>query len=183
MTLGRRAKIGLIVGALAMAQLGLLLAYRAAERGNSARRVFVAEGVPATLAPRLVVDRRGDRGPLRFASAPTIVHFWATWCGPCREELPELLTLAEDERLGVSILAISVDETWEVVDHFFGGRAPRSVMRAPRDEVRATFGVERFPESFLVDAHGVLRARLPGAQPWTSAQAREWLASIAGDAR
>lgn len=177
MSLPPRTRIGLAVGALAAVQLALLFAWQAAQERSDGRAVFSAEPVPTANAPLLIVDRRGTREPLVFPSAPTLVHFWATWCKPCREELPALLALAAEDGLGVNVVAVSVDETWEVIDHFFDGRAPPSVTRASHDDVRAAFGVEVLPWSFLVDATGVVRFRLPGAQPWMSADAREWLAA------
>lgn len=179
MNLGRREKIAVIVCALVAVQVGVLLGYRTAHNPRTGPRPFVAEAVPPTKAPLLLVDLRGTKQPLAFPNAPTVVHFWATWCKPCREELPELLALAADERLGVEVIAVSVDETWDVIDHYFDGRTPPIVTRAAHDDVRAAFGMEALPTSFLVDATGAMRFRLPGAQPWSSAAAREWLAGRA----
>lgn len=181
MSLGRRAKIAAIIGALGAVQLGLVLAYRSTRDMGRVDRAFTAEAVAPTHAPLLIVDQRGPKAPLAYADRPTLVHFWATWCKPCREELPELLALAADAHGGVDVVAVSVDETWAVIDHFFDGRVPTSVVRASHDEVRAAFGVETLPASFLVDPAGVVRFRFAGAQAWSSPSAREWLASVRAD--
>ncbi|OGQ10246.1 MAG: hypothetical protein A2138_15055 [Deltaproteobacteria bacterium RBG_16_71_12] len=133
--------------------------------------------------PALRVDVRGEMRQLSIGSRPTVVHFWATWCKPCREELPELLALADEKDLGVDFAIVSVDESWEGIDHYFGGRAPARLVRASRDAAGAAFGVDVLPASFLVDAAGRPRFRLLGAQAWSAPPARAWLTSTASSMR
>lgn len=181
-TVSRAWKIFWIVGALAAVQAGLFVAYRSAKPADERR--FVTEAVAAAPAPVLSVDVRGEKRVLASLGQPTLIHFWATWCKPCREELPELLDLAgESRQLGVHVVAVSVDETWEVIDHYFGGRAPSAVVRASHEDAQRAFSLGTLPASFLVDAEGRIRHRLPGAQPWATAQARAWFASARDGAR
>ena len=75
-------------------------------------------------APALQIVR-GDSAASQPAE-PHLVHFWATWCGPCEEELPALLEATEIT--GVPLVAVT-DERWLVVERHFGGAVPTSIAR------------------------------------------------------
>jgi thiol-disulfide isomerase/thioredoxin len=101
---------------------------------------------------------------------PVLVHFWATWCPPCREELPALLDFAASS--DVRILAVSVDREWDDIREFLHGDPPPEVVLATSPVAAEQFGVETLPESYLVDARGRLRLRFAGARDWTSSSLR-----------
>lgn len=183
----RPIKVASIVASLALLQAGLYLGFRHAAGSPDDGRKLVVEAVAELATPRppaFTVETRTDKRVLGGGARPTLVHFWATWCKPCREELPELLALAEDDdELGVDFAAVSVDESWDVIDYYFDGRTPGGVVRASHDDARAAFGFETLPVTFLVDASGRVRFRLPGAQPWATSAAREWVVSTASSLR
>lgn len=97
---------------------------------------------------------------------PLLLHFWATWCPPCREELPGLLALAD--RRDAQVLLVALDEHWEPVRRFLGGPIPAYVALADGDQVKRRFGVHELPESFVVDGAGNMTLRFRGARDWTS---------------
>ncbi|MFZ5478789.1 MAG: TlpA family protein disulfide reductase, partial [Myxococcota bacterium] len=97
-----------------------------------------------------------------------VLHVWATWCAPCRDELPGLLAAAEAE--GVALVALSVDESADAVAVFFGGRVPPQVVRDPR----GVPGVRELPATLRVRG-GELVERVQGARDWSSPEARAWL--------
>lgn len=102
---------------------------------------------------------------------PVLVHFWATWCPACRDELPGLLAFADSGE--IAILAVSMDAGWEPVRGFFGGDVPRAVVLAAPGTEPERFGVTGLPESYLVDASGQLRLRFSGPRAWRSDAMRE----------
>lgn len=124
-------------------------------------------------APELVY--RTAAGEERRLSAlrgqPVLVHFWATWCPPCREELPGLLALADAGE--IPVLAVSVDPAWEPVRRFLGGHVPPAVVTASSDAVARDFGVTELPRTFLVDAGGRLRLGFAGARDWRAPALRQ----------
>lgn len=156
--------------------------YVAVQQSRETARSFTYDGLDGSAAPDLeIVDARGRT--TRLASlhrGTTLVHVWATWCAPCRTELPSLLaldgTMVGSTRLRV--IAVSTDERWAPIDAFFGGRVPRSVWRGG-PVVSRTYGVRALPETYVTNSRGVLLARMRGPRDWGSAEARVALAEIA----
>ncbi len=113
------------------------------------------------------------------------VNFWATWCGPCRKEIPDLEKLAELMRhVPFEILAVSQDESWEDIDRFFGGRKSKMLVGLDKEkDDAARWGTEKLPETYVVDRDGRLRMRFVNVQPWTDERIHrylEWLATDGG---
>lgn len=98
-----------------------------------------------------------------------LVHFWATWCGPCRTELPGLLETASRE--GIPLLAVTA-EPWPVVERYFGGNIPDEVVHDPR--AAGLWQVDRLPDTFVV-REGRVVARVGGARDWATDDARAFL--------
>ncbi len=86
----------------------------------------------------------------------TIVNFWATWCGPCRAEIPDLVALQKKYSQYVQVIGISQDEVPpDVVQRFAAERQVNYpiVMSTPEVE-RAFPGINALPTSYLIDRDG-----------------------------
>ncbi len=116
---------------------------------------------------------RGEE-PVLVPAGTDLVHFWATWCAPCQQELPELIDAAEEQ--GVPLLAVT-DEPWPVVEAWFGGKVPSVVVRDPSGAAAARWGVSSLPDTWVV-SQGRLDARVQGARPWAEPGAREFLRGL-----
>jgi thiol-disulfide isomerase/thioredoxin len=105
-----------------------------------------------------LLDAKGGVQSLKSALGQvTILNFWATWCGPCRLELPELQQVYNEMAAkGVVILAVNVDSPREQVAPFF----KRANLSLPvfflDDETEATIGVRSLPTTVLLDADGMV---------------------------
>lgn len=160
--------------AVVAAQAALLGAYWLVERARSPERGPEAQlGTAPPLevtgqAPQLSIrGRAGTAYDLRMIERPTLVHFWATWCPPCRAELPGLLALPASHP--VDVVAVALDREWAVVDRFLGGRRPATVFLGDSAEVERALGVRTLPVTYLLGPGGQLRLRFDGARDWTDA--------------
>ena len=127
-----------------------------------------------------------------------LVNFWATWCPPCREEMPSMIELArqlEARHPGkFKMLAVSVDEGWEPVKAYlagppFGGATDPISIALDRPGQPTTLayycaarggcpGEYKFPESYIVDRRGRLVAYVIGPRDWSDPAARRFLVRL-----
>ena len=164
------ARRNLVIGVtgVALAQAAAYLLYRRIERDRAddlaaAFDYDPVDPLPLGLDARLSARDGRERRLKEFLGAPLLVHFWATWCAPCRTELPQLLNLASPRTL-----LISVDETWPVVEHFLERDVPAQVLLDVAGEARRVFAIDTLPDTYLLDAHGIPLARFHGARAWKS---------------
>jgi len=99
-----------------------------------------------------------------------LLNFWATWCPPCRKEIPSMIALHDRYAAdGLKIVAVSVDQRLEDLARFVGEYdMPFQVLHDGNGTVSQQFGVFRFPETFLIDRQGKVRYHLIGAVDWMS---------------
>lgn len=89
---------------------------------------------------------------------PILINFWATWCGPCRIEMPEILRTA-NETPELVVLAVNVQEDLEPIQAFAADFDMAVVI--PRDQdgdIRTLYQVRGMPMSYFIDRNGVIRA-------------------------
>ncbi len=102
-----------------------------------------------------------------FKGQPVIVNFWATWCPPCRREMPGLVKAYETYKDdGLMIIEVDVAEPPEAVAKFvdeYGMTMP--VVLDQRQEVTRLYRTDSFPTSFFIDENGVIQARWVGYLP------------------
>ncbi|MBW8011454.1 MAG: redoxin domain-containing protein [Chloroflexi bacterium] len=87
-----------------------------------------------------------------------LVNFWATWCGPCRFEMPALQSRYERYAPEFEILAVDNDESAEAVDAFFKelGLSFKALLD-PGGDTQELYRVRGYPSSVFVDADGVIQ--------------------------
>jgi len=97
-----------------------------------------------------------------------VLNFWATWCPPCRQEMPSMVKMYEKYKSkGVAVVAVSVDRDGKALADFVREyKVPFTVLHDQDSAVSMRYGVNRYPETFLVDKHGKIQAHLMGAVNW-----------------
>ena len=104
-----------------------------------------------------------------YRGKAVLVNFWATWCAPCREEMPSLQALRQ--RLAsrpFAVLAVNLMESEEKIAAFFESELIDLPVLMDRDGAAAKrWKVGMLPMSFLIDRSGAIRYRLVGEANWT----------------
>jgi peroxiredoxin len=89
-----------------------------------------------------------------------LVNFWATWCPPCRKEMPDLNALYEQfKNQGFVVLAISDEERGKVQPYIEQYHYSYPILVDPGRKVHAAFSIEGIPKSFVFDREGKLVAQ------------------------
>ena len=105
-----------------------------------------------------------------------LLNFWATWCGPCRVEMPAMEQLYRTlPRKEFEILAVSTDPQGAAVTRPFqremGFTFP--ILHDSEYRVGLTYGARTIPITFVVDRRGIVRQKIFGARDWDSPEARD----------
>jgi thiol-disulfide isomerase/thioredoxin len=110
-----------------------------------------------------------DGGRLNLSSLKgrvVLVNFWATWCGPCRAEIPELDLLQHDlDARGLSVIGVAWDDTADGVREFQKEIPQNYKVLLGGEDVQDKFaGVRSLPTTFVIDREGRIRQRIIGAR-------------------
>lgn len=126
-------------------------------------------------APDFTLSDRHGR-PLRLSSLRgkvVVLHFWSKDCPPCIEELSEALPAFDEMIRGrgdVQLVMVSVDEGWSVVRPYVPSSMHSPLLFDPeRAVVEGRYGTRLFPETWIIDPNGVIRARFDRTVEWSSA--------------
>jgi len=149
---------------------GLLLLAVLALAGCSKREAPVVEGA---LAPDFTLkDLSGREVKLSSLKGKVVmVNFWATWCPPCRQEIPSVMRLNQlMQGKPFQLLAVSIDEGGaDAVSSFF--RQSGTSLPALLDSDGALsrrYGTTGVPETFIIDTKGVILKKVVGGMDWSS---------------
>jgi thiol-disulfide isomerase/thioredoxin len=114
----------------------------------------------------------------------TLVNIWATWCVPCRVEMPAMQQLFDSlSGRGFRIAAVSIDQEGpEVVKDFAGElKLTFDILHDRKGDIQQAYRTTGVPESFLLDTAGIIMKRVIGAHDWASSADRALIRRLLGD--
>lgn len=143
-----------------------------------------AAAAPSTPAPApdFTLPAR-DRGEVRLSDLRgqvVMINFWATWCGPCRQEMPLLEQLqVKFEPLGFTLLGVNVEpDSAAAVAWLKGVPVTFPILFDTRNAVAESFGVQGMPSSVFVDREGRVRYVHRGYKSGDEAQYADLIRSL-----
>ena len=144
--------------------------------------VAVAAATPGSAAPDFSLAAR-DGGKVRLADLKgqvVMINFWATWCGPCRQEMPLLAQLnTKYEPLGFTLLGVNVEpDSAAAVTWLKGMPVTFPILFDTDSTVAGSFGVEGMPSTVFVDRKGQVRHVHQGYKPGDEARYADMIRSL-----
>jgi cytochrome c biogenesis protein CcmG/thiol:disulfide interchange protein DsbE len=151
----------LLVGVLIAAALIGVLFIGLGKNPNEIRTPLIGK-----TAPTFVLQEVGTKRPIDLAQLrgkPVVLNFWATWCGPCWEEHPVLVANARMLEPNVQFLGVVFQDSDDKILGFLeqrGSSYPTVV--DDKGKTAIAYGVGGIPETYFIDAEGVIREKYNG---------------------
>jgi cytochrome c biogenesis protein CcmG, thiol:disulfide interchange protein DsbE len=160
----------------------LFLSLTACTKADSPKNGAVA--TEKSLAPDVSVRSLANGSTLKLSDLKgkvVLLNFWATWCPPCREEIPSMMKLNSlMSGKPFQMVAISIDEGGKpAIESFFkeSGFSLPTYLDESGASVKS-YGITGVPESFIIDKQGILVKKIIGGFAWDSPEAVSFLEGL-----
>jgi len=119
--------------------------------------------VGQTLAPFSLESLDGSQVTVGQPGKITVINFWATWCPPCQEEMPELQIFAQQNQEKVNFYAVNLQESKGKISEFMNkNKYTMTVLLDNDGSVGKKFQVTAIPTTIIVNKHGMVKFRKSG---------------------
>jgi thiol-disulfide isomerase/thioredoxin len=154
----------------------VLVAYIALFVGRGARLMVLGgpmdPGARRAVPPAMLVPVNPPGDPVQLLTLKgdvVVLHFWATWCPPCRAEFPDFAKYATsgDAPRGVEIFAISLDQKTDPIPPFLEDLPKSPMVFTDPEGLSEQLGITGIPTTVLVDKAGRIAWRSAGVADWS----------------
>ncbi len=125
-----------------------------------------------------------ERSLAEYRGKVVLVNVWATWCEPCKAEMPSIERLHQEfGAQGLTVLAVSVDDPGaeqRIREYVKALGLTFQILHDPRMEMKARYGVTGYPETFVIARDGTIRKKVIGAIDWSSEANRALVRELLG---
>lgn len=126
----------------------------------------------------LIEDYDGNTYELKSSKGRWVfLHFWASWCGPCRKEMPQLYKLQKQlKNKNIDFVLINTAEDEDTIFEFLGSIAPDLHSYMDKDgELTERWAPRGLPTTFFIDPKGRKRYLALGGRPWDKADYQKFI--------
>ena len=145
-------------------------------------RKFIFSESTKVLPNPLILDANGNMVEIGYDEDILIINFWATWCAPCKKEMPSLNSLAQNMKYeDIQIITIaSGRNSKEAIDGFFDDNNLVNLKkyRDPRGRIAVKYGVTALPTTVVINPTGLEIGRIIGDIDWDTADVRSFFKKL-----
>ena len=145
-------------------------------------RKFIFSESTEVLPNPLILDANGNIVEIGYKEDILIINFWATWCAPCKKEMPSLNSLAQKMKYeDIRIITIaSGRNSKEAIDDFFDDNNLVNLKkyRDPRGRIAVKYGVTALPTTVVINPMGLEIGRIIGDIDWDTADVRSFFKKL-----
>lgn len=179
-------KASIVTAIVGVAIVMLFMAWKEKTQSSAGvERLSLIDGMEANGVPNIkgkTIDGK-DFDLQDLKGKVVIINFWASWCGPCLEEFPSLITLVKKMAGKVVLVAVSEDNTKEEIDTFLKAfpEIKNSNIYVIHDDTREfgrSYNADRLPESFITGPDLKLKKKIVGTIDWNTPNAVEYLSGL-----
>ena len=145
-------------------------------------RKFIFSEKTEVLPKPLILDANDNMVEIGYDEDISIINFWATWCAPCKKEMPSLNSLAQNMKYeDIQIITIaSGRNSKEAIDGFFDDNNLVNLKkyRDPRGRIAVKYGVTALPTTVVINPTGLEIGRIIGDIDWDTADVRSFFKKL-----
>jgi peroxiredoxin len=165
--------VALLLGGGAVAATHVLRSELSEVAVGSPAPPFEAVTVDSTPRAKTLADYRGQ---------VVLLNVWATWCGPCRVEMPSMEALHRDfGAKGLRVVAVSIDQIAgppQIREFARELGLTFEILHDSAQHIVRVYRVNGYPQSFVIGRDGTIRRKWIGAENWNSASNRELMTAL-----